>query len=126
MFYVQCIFAHKEMNLKFTHYTVSYPPPTEIILSEVNRGQLTFSWTPVSNNCSALHYSTISSNCGECPSSTTSSSVNCSKVILKKKTYICSFAVIPVTCGNTLGMASKPIALLIEGMVQCKCAPQHY
>ena len=107
----------KKINNLLLDNSVFFSTPSEVMLSKVYKGQLTFSWIPVSHICPSLHYNTISSNCGKCLSSTTADSVNCSNVTLTKKAYICTFAVMPVICDSILGMASKAVGLLIEGII---------
>lgn len=98
---------------------MSFPPPNDTKLAEVDKHQLAFFWTPVSYDCHYLHYNIISSNCGDCPTESSSSSVTCRNVSVTKSLHyddICTFAVQPVVCNNIRGSTSRPITTNLKGI----------
>ena len=96
-------------------FFISVPSLSDIMISNIENGQITFTWSPLSHNCPSLQYNTITSHCGHCPSTTTYTSVTCTNITLTRFAHICVFAVQPVVCETILLMASKPAAILIKG-----------
>ena len=85
------------------------PPPTNISLSSVQRGQLTIGWDPVVQNCPALYYYVIASNCGACPTTTVHNFITCTNVteLMESSLHTCSMSVETVVCDNVFGMNSQ-------------------
>ena len=85
------------------------PPPKEMSLALVNFGskEITFSWSPVAPDCSAIHYNILASNCGSCPSTTNHTNVTCDV----HNGSLCTFAVQTVVCGNIIGNVSEHLTL---------------
>ena len=97
--------------------TARLPLLSDIMLSNVTRNQLTFTWNPASQDCSALQYSINATNCGKCSDTTTSSSVTCNYNALSISTLpqICTLTVHTVVCGNIVGATSEPATVLLKG-----------
>ena len=102
--------------MQFIIFIDPLPSPGKIMLSEVNRNQLTFSWSSASQNCSALHYNINATNCGECSETTTSNNVTCN--YNSNLPQICTLTIQTVVCGNIVGTTSKPVAVLLKGRLQ--------
>ena len=91
--------------------------PTDISLTNVGRAQLTFTWSHVSQRCSALYYNVLTFNCGECPNTTTSNSITCHNVLVipQNPPHFCTLIVQSVVCGNINGINSEPLVILLQG-----------
>ena len=111
-----CCFCQTRVHKhNYTHYFYvdPFPAPKNVHLFDVRPGLLSFTWNPVTQDCSALHYD-IQTNCGNCANSTHSPSINCSLTNdhLSRK---CSIKVKSVTCGNISGSWSNPIRVNLKG-----------
>ena len=93
------------------------PPPTNISLSSVQRGQLTIGWDPVVQNCPALYYYVIASNCGACPTTTVHNFITCTNVteLMASSFHVCTVIVETVVCDDIFGTNSEPLVILIKG-----------
>ena len=103
------------MLLTFTSIA-SLPPPNNITLSEVSKGQLTFSWSPETTNCPSLHYNINVTNCGKYSDSlktTTLSFITCN--ISSTTPSICTLTFQTIVCGGILGTISKLVVHSIQG-----------
>ena len=72
-----------------------FPPPTAVVLIDVEPGKLTFTWTPPPFSCPSLTYNVIGNNCGNCvnnPANTT-----CNELTMPN---VYTLMVQSVTCGN--------------------------
>ena len=98
---------------------VPLPPPSNISLSSVRRGQLTFRWDPVVQNCPALYYYVIASNCGTCPVTTVHNFITCTNVtqLTESSFHTCTMIVETVVCDNIFGTNSEPLVVLVKGLV---------
>ena len=54
-----------------------FPRAPSIGTAEFRADQFIFSWSPVSSDCSTVHYSINASNCGSCPTTTNHTNVTC-------------------------------------------------
>ena len=90
-----------------------FPSPSDVRLVEVNPNFLTFEWSSVVTNCSAIDY-IIESDCGYCPSTANVTSVNCS-LWPKAASGQCGFAVKTVVCGGTVGNSSNTVYVTLKG-----------
>ena len=84
-----------------------------ISLNAVNKGELHFSWNPVTPMCSAIHYNINASNCGRCPIATNSTSVTCTDVEVDDE-ELCNFGVSTVVCSDVIGV-QKEVAVMLTG-----------
>ena len=102
---------------------IVYPPPAGIRLTSVDKYHLvTFSWNPVTPECSAFHYRTFATNCGICPSTTVHNTVTCVLDDVSSTIKFCSFAVQSVFCGDaTTGNISEPIQVVFKGIIDAIC-----
>ena len=98
----------------------SLPPPSNVFLSDVNFGQLTFSWNSIMsahcNDCQ-IQYDIIATNCGVCPLRTTNNSVICETdiiIIVGGQTKICTLLLRTVICGSVYGNISNPTSILVK------------
>ena len=94
-----------------TTITGQLPPPNKLYVSTANfiSRHLTFSWSPVAPDCSAIHYNILASNCGSCPTTTNHTEITCTNVPTDGSE--CTFAVQTVACGNITGNTSDPISI---------------
>ena len=81
--------------------------PKELHISNLDFSlrELTFSWSPVSPDCPAIHYNILASNYGSCPTTTNHTTVTCTDV--QTNISVCTFAIQTVVCGNITGNFSK-------------------
>ena len=65
----------------FNNFIINYiddlSSPSNISMTKASHERLTFSWTPVTHSCSALHYIINSEDCGDCPSTVNTTTVDC-------------------------------------------------
>ena len=89
--------------------------PNIIYLSDVNKEEIEFSWTPVASNtnCSSLLYK-ITSDCGTYPYVTSETRATCSDLQLTTSATECHFRVSSVVC-DTSGDPSSPVAVILKG-----------
>ena len=102
----------------FTHHpyyyaVVPFPSPSDVRLLEVNPKFLTFKWSSVATNCSAIDY-IIDSDCGFCPSTTKLTSVHCS-IEPTATSRRCAFAVKSSVCGSIVGNLSNITYATLKG-----------
>lgn len=91
------------------------PSPSDVSLLDANPKLLTFKWSSVATNCSAVTYIT-EFDCGTCANNTGLTSVNCSiDVPITSTSRSCKFAVKSVVCGNTVGNASNIVSTTLRG-----------
>ena len=97
---------------------ISYPPPTNIHLENINSSQITFAWDEVTIQCSSLQYVITAINCGVCPNTTTDKNVTCTiQSDLSLRTRLsdtCLFAVQTELCGHLLGERSEYVVVHID------------
>ena len=96
---------------------ISYPPPTNIHLENINSSQITFAWDEVTIQCSSLQYVITAINCGVCPNTTADKNITCnmqSDVSLRTNDT-CLFAVQTEICGYVLGERSEYVVVHIDG-----------
>ena len=78
--------------------------------------KLTFTWIHALESCPATNYNIISRNCGDCPGRVNSSFATCNNFFATQlHGSTCTFTVQSVVCGNLLGEAADPIAVLLSG-----------
>ena len=87
------------------------PPPINIHLKNVSKGQIEFTWEPVT--CTDIHYNIESVNCGRCPNTTSASNVTCTDVKITDR-QTCIFGVSTVACSNLVG-TNNTIEVQLEG-----------
>ena len=95
---------------------ISYPPPTNIHLENINSSQITFAWDEVTIQCSSLRYVITAINCGVCPNTTTDKNVTCTiqSDLSLRTSDTCLFAVQTQICGHLLGERSEYVAVHID------------
>ena len=71
---------------------------------DISLRKLSFTWSPVAPDCSAIHYNILASNCGSCPTTTNHTTVTCTDVPVNSG--VCTFAVQTVLCRNITGKTS--------------------
>ena len=83
------------------------PPPDRMYLSnaDLNSRVLTFEWSPVTPDCSAIHYNILASNCGSCPTTTNHTTVTYTDVPTNGNS--CTFALQTVVCGHIVHWEHK-------------------
>jgi hypothetical protein len=109
--------AHSDLNriLRYKIYhTDPYPPPSNLKITDIQSGIITFIWDPVAPNCSSVQY-TITSDCGICPMITNSANVTCSDQEIPS---MCVFRVQSMICGF-IGSSSAPIEQELKCMQPC-------
>ena len=94
-------------------YAVSLPPPYGVSWMATRPGQITFDWSPVAPNCSAIHYNILALNCGNCPTVTANTTITC--VDVPTDGSVCTFALETVICGNITGSKSDPVYVQQNG-----------
>ena len=95
-------------------YAVSLPPPYNVSWMVARPGQITFNWSPVDSECSAIHYNILALNCGSCPTVTTSTTITC--VDVPTDDSVCIFALETVICGDITGNKSDPLYVQYKGI----------
>ena len=95
------------------HYLDPLPSPSDVRLLSASTNSLTFKWSSVSTNCSAVHY-IIESDCGSCPNTASLTSVDCS-IMPISTSRSCAFAVKSVVCGNIIGNSSNRVFVTLKG-----------
>ena len=75
--------------------------------------QLTFAWSRVLPDCSAIHYNIKASNCGSCPTTTNHVHTNVTCNDVPTNGSVCTFAVQTVLCGNVIGNKSNSVSILV-------------
>ena len=94
----------------------SLPFSNIIFLSEVSKGRLTFTWSPVSVNCPAVHYNITAINCGICSDAVTKSNfVTCNIASTLSPTCTLTVQTVANVCGVTLETVRKLVVYLIKG-----------
>ena len=86
---------------------LSLPDKVYISVADFKSKRFTFSWSPVTTDCSMLHYKIIASNCGSCPTNTTLTNVTCTGV--PTDSSVCTFTIHTVVCGNITGVTSDKV-----------------
>ena len=93
---------------------VAYPPQKpSLIFADLGLRRVSFAWSPVGSDCSAIHYNILASNCGSCPTTTKHTNVTCTDIPTDGST--CVFAVRTVVCGNITGNASDEARGIFKG-----------
>ena len=110
------IYIH-HFHTDIIHVSVSFPPPNDVRVVDVQPGQITFNWTSLDTECDSLSYNIISYNCGRCPSTTSNTSVTCTNVVALGQ--VCTILVQTVVCGNT-GILSQPTTVMLKGINYCQ------
>ena len=82
-------------------------------LHQAKQKKLTFTWINVFGGCPATNYNIISRNCGHCPGTVNSSFATCNNFSMTQQST-CTFTVQSVVCGNILGKAADPIAVIMN------------
>ena len=106
------------INITIVEYSIgtitSYP--SNIRVSQINRHQLAFSWSPIYGVYPAMHYSVNATNCGECPSITYSHTIACNirSLILPQ---VCSIAIQAVACNDEHGPTSEQLTVALQGSI---------
>ena len=87
-----------------------------IYLSDVQKGNLVFSWTPVAFDayCSSMRY-IITSDCGTCPTFTNMTTATCSDVQLTTNAVTCHFRVSSDIC-DLPENPSSPVEVTLKGI----------
>lgn len=67
---------------------------------------LTFDWTNIAPNCSAILYEIEASGCGICPNNTRLTTVLCSDVQPVGDDHLCRFGVRTTACGYSSGLST--------------------
>ena len=106
------MFVHAEC-LIIHNFLETLPPPMNISLDIVRKGQVHFTWDPVAQACSALWYNINASNCGTCPSTTISTSAVCTDIEVDGE-KICHFSVSTVVCSDITG-AQNNLEIMLSG-----------
>jgi hypothetical protein len=101
------------------NYLVPFQPPEglSIIQADLGSRRLTFSWSPVTPDCPAIHYNILASNCGSCPTTTNHTNVTCTDVPTDGS--VCTFAVRSIVCGSITGNFSESIEVVLKGISAC-------
>ena len=102
-----CICTHTAITRLIVKYALYYvyfncavfPPAPSIGTAGFRAGQFMFSWSPVSSNCSTVHFSINASNCGNCP--TTTNHTNVTRTDVPTSGGVCSFAIQILVCGGS-------------------------
>ena len=91
-----------------------FPPPYKLFVSETNLDlrTLTWTWSAVAPDCTAVHYNILASNCGSCPTTTNHTTVTCTDVPNYDST--CSFSVQTVVCGDIVGNSSDEVQVILK------------
>ena len=95
--------------------TDSYPPPSNILLSDINFEEFTFSWDSVDPSCLAISYVIVAEGCGTCPSTSNTTSVTCVNPPVSSTLSQCSISVQTIACGSIVGSASSPVIVNKRG-----------
>ena len=74
-----------------------FPPPTNLELTNVIPGELSFHWTAPSQICPSLRFNIIADNCGICQNNSQFSSTTCTNFTLPSQ---CTLEVQSVICGS--------------------------
>ena len=109
-------------------YTATIEPPIiNVIISDVNQQNLTFTFTPSSTlqNCPAVHYSIASDNCGHCPNITASNSFICS-LDVPLETRECTVAIETLLCDSISGTANASTSFSFPGYFLKLCLTSRY
>ena len=87
-----------------------FPSPNNLHISNANfiLKEFTFSWSPVTLDCPAIHYNILASNCGSCPTTTNHTNVTCTDIPTDGST--CVFALQTVVCGIITGELSNQVS----------------
>ena len=99
------------------------PLSPNVSLSSVSHGQLIFSWTSISQDCTSSYYKINSSGCGKCSNTSTfNNSITCETYMLKAtaSSQSCLFSVENVVCDNDHGAVSETVSLLIQSRLEFK------
>ena len=99
--------------MQYYIYIDPLPPPSDVGLLDASPNSLTFKWSSVTTNCSAIHY-IIESDCGSCHNTTSLTSVDCS-IMPITISRSCEFAVKSVVCGNIVGNSSNIVFVTLKG-----------
>ena len=85
-----------------------FPPPSNVMLTDVNPTQLTFSWDPAGTNCLAVKYSILAENCGSCPTKSNTTAAVCTNPQSQPNPgTTCIFRVHTEVCEGIIGGASN-------------------
>ena len=99
----------------FAIATESYPPPEDIRLVDANSSQLTFQWSSISANCSAIHYYISASSCGHCPIKSNQTTATCTGMYVDGQ--VCRFSLQTVVCNDIFGNESTKVEVNLQGKV---------
>lgn len=94
------------------------PPPSNVMLTSVNRTQLTFSWDPPDNasDCLAVKYNILTENCGSCPMKSNTTTVDCTNPQPQPNPgTTCAFTVQTEVCDGVVGGASDTHVARLRG-----------
>ena len=94
------------------------PPPSNVMLSQINSSHITFTWNLVSPDCQALHYRINATNCGQCPNTANTNSVTCAIPTSIGFDQTCVLTVKAVVCGNASGIPSEPLVFVMKGLLK--------
>lgn len=89
-----------------------------IHLVDISAHQLTFNWSIVTSNCSAVTYGITSSNCGRCPEYTSHNVASCYRtpIIYYYGQTQCYFSVRTNVCNNIVGDLSETLHVVLKGL----------
>ena len=90
-------------------------PPHDAQLINISSEGITFDWTAVSSDHSAIVYRIFSTNCGVCPEQTNLTTIVCSDVHLSGESQMCTLNVQVVVCGDIVGSKSDPLNISLQG-----------
>ena len=94
-------------------FTAPFPPPTNVKLTHVEPGKLTFTWTPPPMKCPSLTYNVITSNCGFCMDDSAVANTTCTNFTLSN---ICSLTIRSIICGNLASVRdSNEVLVTLNG-----------
>ena len=95
------------------------PSPHDISLVEASSSELTFEWSSVTHDCSAIHYNimTTGADCGSCPTIANSTTATCSiQQLQPDEVRSCSFSVQAVLCDSIFGQ-SYEVNFELKGII---------
>jgi hypothetical protein len=100
----------------YLYFPLVYSAPEIIYLSDVQKGKLVFSWTPVAldADCFSVQYS-ITSDCGTCTiTKFNMTTATCSDLQLSTNAVTCHFSVSSAIC-DLSGDTSSPVPVTLKG-----------
>ena len=105
---------YNNINFCFTDACSEVEP--KVNLTKVNRGELTFSWSPLASNCPTVQYNITSTDCGNCTRHTTNTSTTCAITLASTEIRNCTFSVRGELHGFA-GRPSSPITVTLKGKI---------